>query len=187
MLAVGNIRIKKTLLRSRIKCNSRVVLSDDARIIGGSMKVKLGLVTGDIGNASGVPTHVVFGQDVLVEDQIEVEEKEIASLQADLAKVDTAMKSSEKINDKVKMQELFNEKFKIMKLLEKRNLRLFTLKERFEQHFESEIIIKGTVYPGVVLESHGRTHEFTKPTKGVKIRFDTGSGRLVEESLGSRS
>ena len=93
------------------------------------------------------------------------------------------MKSSEKLNNKEQLQELFNEKVKSMKILEKRNLRIFTLKERFEQHFESEIIVKGTMHPGVILESHGRTHEVNKLTKGVRIRFDTSSGRITEESL----
>lgn len=183
VLAVGDLRVKKALIRSKVKCNGKVVLADDGHVMGGEVKVKQGLVTGDLGNASGLATKVFFGQDILVEDQIEVENKEIGKLQEDLGKINTAMKSSEKISNKEQMQHLFNEKVRLMKLLEKRNLRVFTLKERFEQHFESEIVVKGSVFPGVVLESHGRTHEIHRTTKGVRFRFDTGSGRIVEEPL----
>jgi hypothetical protein len=35
----------------------------------------------------------------------------------------------------------------------------------------------------VVIESHGRTHEFHKAVKGIKISFDTASGRISEQSL----
>jgi uncharacterized protein (DUF342 family) len=187
VLAVGDIKIKKAMLRSRVKCNGRILMADDAKIIGGEIKTKHGLSVGDLGNPTGVPTKVIFGQDVLIEDQIEVEEKEVAKLQEDIKKVATAMMSSEKLQDKVKLQELFVEKVKLMKMMEKRNLRLFTLKERYEQHFESEIIIKGTAHQGVVVESHGRVHEFHKPAKGIKLSFDTASGRIVEQALTAKT
>lgn len=46
-----------------------------------------------------------------------------------------------------------------MKSLEKKGVRLFTLREKFEEHFESEVLIRGTVFPGVVFESHGRFYD----------------------------
>lgn len=187
VMVVGELKVKKAILRSRVKCNATITMPDDGSIIGGEIKVKGGLVTGNLGNQNNVPTRIFFGQDILVEDQIAVEEKEVKKIQDELGKINTAMKSPDKINDKQKLQELFNQKFLLMKQLEKSNLRLFTLKERFEQHYESKIVVKNTLFPGVILESHGRTHEVTKPSKSVMITFDTSSGRIVECPLGTKS
>jgi len=186
-LVVGDLKVKKAILRSKIKCNSQVMVSDEGSIVGGEIKVRGGLITGNLGNQNGVQTRIFFGQDILVEDQISVEEKEIRKLQDQLNRVSTAMKSSEKLSDKEKLQELFTEKFKIMKMLEKRNLRLFTLKERFEQHYDSKIMVKNTLWPGVIFESHGRTLEVTKADKNVMICFDTSSGRIVQSQLDKKA
>jgi hypothetical protein len=60
---------------------------------------------------------------------------------------------------------------------------LFSLRESFERHFESEIVVRGTVYPGVVLESHGRTLEVAAEKQHVRFRFDMDQGRIVQEPL----
>jgi len=187
VLGIGDIKVKKAIFRSKIKCNGHVLLPDDAHIIGGEIKVKSGIITGTLGSDRGVPTRIFFGQDILVEDQIETEAKEITKLQAEIAQVNKVMQNSEKLTDKVALQELFNKKVQFIKLLDKRNLRLFTLKERWEQHFPSEIVVKGTVFPGVVFESHGRTYEILAPKQRVRITFDTDSGRIIELPLDAKS
>jgi len=186
MLVIGDIKIKKSLLRSNVKCNGRILMADDGQLIGGEIKVKTGMSLGNLGSDRGIPTKVFFGQDVLIEDQIEVEEREIAKLQQELIIVNIAMKSSEKLDNKEELKELFNRKVHHMKMLEKRNLRLFTLKERFEVHCPSELVIKGTVFPGVIIESHGRTHEFAVPRQKIKIIFNTTTGRVEEVPLDAK-
>ena len=72
-----------------------------------------------------------------------------------------------------------------MKLIEKRSMRLFTLREKFEEHFPSEVEVRGKLYPGVVFESHGRYHEIDSEKKGVVLIFDQKTGRIVENPLQS--
>ncbi len=186
IMAVGDIHIKKALLRSKVKCNGKIVSPDDAHIFGGEINVRSGLHVGNLGNQTGVRTKVFFGQDILVADQISVEEKEIVKIQNELVSINSSMINAQKNADKSLMQLLINRKVLLMKALEKRNLRLFTLKERYEQHFDSEIVVKGTLWPGVVIESHGRLHEVSKPTKAVKIVFDTATGHIVESPIGQK-
>lgn len=69
-----------------------------------------------------------------------------------------------------------------MKMLEKRSMLLFTLRERFEQHFDSSVVVRGTVYPGVVIESHGRYWSTETPKKGITLIFDQETGRIIEVS-----
>jgi uncharacterized protein len=183
MLGVGDIKVKKSILRSNVKCNSRIIMPDEGRIIGGVLRVKSGMLVGNIGNENSVPTLIIFGQDILVEDQIDVEQQAISKLQTELLGIDASMKHPDKIADKEAMQDLFANKLRIMKTLEKRNLRLFSLREQFEQHAPSEIIVRGTAFPGVVFECHGRTLEIQSPKSKFKIAFDIEHGRIVEMDL----
>jgi uncharacterized protein (DUF342 family) len=70
-----------------------------------------------------------------------------------------------------------------MKLLEQHNLKVFTLREKFEEHHESEIQVRGNVYPGVVLESHGRYYEVNHMRGGVVFYFDSGTGQIKEKNI----
>ncbi|MDT8298716.1 MAG: hypothetical protein RQ801_10475, partial [Spirochaetaceae bacterium] len=70
-----------------------------------------------------------------------------------------------------------------MKFLEKKNLRLFLLREKFERHFESEIRITGTAFPGVTFESHGRLIKITEAANSFRIGFIPEKGRLEKTPL----
>ena len=59
------------------------------------------------------------------------------------------------------------------------------LKEKFEEHYPSELTIKGTIYPNVVIESHGRYYEMKAPKKAISIQFDPKTGRIFESPLKS--
>jgi len=183
ILAVGNMKVLKNCLRSSIKCNGKLSIPEKGAIIGGITKVRKGLEVGNLGSPRTVPTRIHFGQDYLVEDQIMVEEKEIKKTQEQIAQIDLAMKKPDIISNKVELQQMFNQKTKLLKLLEKRNLRLFVLKERFEQHFESELRVRGSIFPGVLLESHGRTLEVTLEKKNVVYTFDFSTARILEKAI----
>lgn len=178
ILSVHDIKIQKSCFRSNVKCNGRLIMGDKGSIIGGVIKVKNGLVATSIGSERGVPTKIHFGQDYLVEDQVGVQEKEIKKMQLQVAEVDAAIQKAKSGQQTASLRELANQKTKLMKLIQKRSVHLFNLKERFEQHFDSELIVNGEIYPGVVLESHGRELEVNRLYKQVTISFDTTSGRI---------
>ena len=57
------------------------------------------------------------------------------------------------------------------------------LHEKYEQHIESSVIVINNVYPGVILESHGRYYEVKQQRKGVVFTFDTNTGSIVCKPL----
>jgi len=61
--------------------------------------------------------------------------------------------------------------------------RLFILAERLEQHFPSEITVRGVIYPGVVLNSHGRQRAVKTALREVVFFFNTATGRIEEKPL----
>ena len=94
------------------------------------------------------------------------------------------MLKMEKQGQREKLEQARREKLKLMKIMEKRSLRLFTFREKFEEHFPSEVKVKGTLFPGVVIESHGRYYETKQEKKNVSIMFNLDTGQLEEKSNG---
>jgi len=75
------------------------------------------------------------------------------------------------------------DKVKMLRLLEKRTHRIFDLRERFEAHVESEVRVRGIVFPGVILESHNRFYEVRSKKAKVAFSFDQEQGRIIERPL----
>ena len=93
------------------------------------------------------------------------------------------MRQFEKECKKAHLVKARKQKVMLMKSLEKKGVRLFTLREKFEEHFKSEIIIRGTVYPGVIFESHGRYYDVKNEKKNIRIYFEEETGRIEDEPL----
>ncbi len=181
ILSVEDLLLKSALMQCNVKCNGKVkLIGDGGRVVGGKIRTRGGLEASSLGSSRGVKTQICFGQDYLIGDRIEMEEREITKIKAKIAKLDTQMRKEQD-----GLEALRVEKRKLLKIMEKRSLRVFTLRERFEEHNDSRIVVTGTVYPGVVVESHGRVHEISQPKKGVCIRFDEETGRIVEEPIQS--
>ncbi|MCK5735514.1 MAG: DUF342 domain-containing protein, partial [Spirochaetaceae bacterium] len=184
ILSSGNIFVRKTLMNCRVKCNGLLDISGkDGKLIGGIMKLKDGLISRDVGNERGMETVVSFGQDYLVENQIEQVQKEIGKIQEHIDKIDKMMEDLEKKGAIKKLIAFRQKKIEAMKIMEKKNLRIFLLREKFERHFDSEIRVSGTAWPGVVFESHGRLIKVEEPLQSVSIVFNREKGRLERKPL----
>lgn len=180
LLAVGTVSMKNSCLRSMVKCNGRLrLVGEKGNLIGGIVRAREGVAAANLGNDKGVRTEISFGQDYLVMDRIEVEEREMKKLRDAIARLDASMADLERKGARDHLENARREKLKMMKALEKRGLILFTLRERFEQHFDSKIEVRGTIYPGVVVESHGRYWNTDKPLKGAVLVFDQETGHIV--------
>ncbi len=184
LFASGKILVNKALMNCRVKCNELLEISGkDGKLIGGILKLKDGLVCRDVGNERGTETVISFGQDYLVENQIEQVQKEIEKIQEFLDKIDALMEKLERKGQSGKLIVIRQKKVDALRIMEKKNLKLFLLREKFERHFESELKISGTAWPGVVFESHGRLIKVEESLKSVSIVFDREKGRLEKKPL----
>ena len=184
LLSVQDVTIMSGALLCTIKCNGLVTHKKDKNgLVGGQIRARKGLDVFNLGSAGGVKTWVSFGQDYLIMDQIEREEGEIEKIKKQISRIDLAMRESEEELQRSKLEDLRRQKRTLLKVMEKRSLRLFTLRERFEEHYPSSVRVRGTLFPGVTLESHGRTLEITQERKAIEIVFDLDSGRIFEKPL----
>ncbi len=149
------------------------------------MYCKLSLAAMNIGSEREVPTEIFFGQDILVQDELERERRQADRLKARNAEIEVSMRRLERQSgsDPQALEKLRAEKRHNLQLLQMHSKRIFILQERFEQHFPSEIVVRGVVYPGVLLNSHSRQREIKTALREVVFYFNTTTGRIEEKAL----
>lgn len=183
LLAVEDIRIKNGCLLSNVKTNGKLwLVGEKGHLIGGICRARSGVECANLGSERGARTEISFGQDYLIQDQIEVTERELEKLKAALADLDKKLKALEGQSSPA-LNAARAEKVRLMKLTEKYGMHLFTLREKFEEHHESGILVRGAVFPGVVMESHGRYYEVKQKKTQLAFVFDRELGRIQENPL----
>lgn len=182
LLSVEDIMLKNSALLCNIKTNGKLVLAGDrGHLVGGLCRARKGIEVQNLGSETGAPTQVSFGQDYLIMDAIEAEEREIEKVKAGILEADRTMRELEKTGGN--LDKIRQDKLRLVKLLERRSLRIFELREKFEEHFTSEIVVRGSIFAGVVIESHNRFHEIRQTKQKVAFSFDPELGRVIERPL----
>jgi uncharacterized protein (DUF342 family) len=74
-----------------------------------------------------------------------------------------------------------SEKAQSLKAIELRKKRLIALHDTFDVHVPSEVRVRGTLFPGVVIESHGRRWETRIEKNMITLYFDQVQGRIAEK------
>ena len=143
--------------------------------------VKNGLTVDELGSPNGVKTLVSFGQDYLVADKIKVFEKDVEKIHEDILKIDQILHKPGSSLSQDKLTHLRKQKVFLMKKLEKKNMKLFLLREKFEEHAPSEVVVRNRIYQGVVFESHGRKLEIMEDCPSCKIVFNLNTGQIEKK------
>ncbi|MGO9310473.1 MAG: FapA family protein [Spirochaetia bacterium] len=197
LLSIGDVHLHGPCIRCQVKCNGRLLLDGEkGSLVAGEVRASRGVAAQNIGSPSGARTVVSFGQDFLVKDQIEREEREVVALTKRVAALDAEMFVAEKRAAEAGpaagpgpaqppaaalLARARAQKVQAMKLIEAHKMRLITLRDRYDEHVPSEVIVRGTLYPGVILESHGRRYEARAEKKSISLHFDPVQGRIVEK------
>jgi uncharacterized protein len=182
LLAVEDVRLKSGCVLCNVKTNGRVIVAGEkGTLLGGICRARKGVDVAILGSENYAKTEVSFGQDYLIADQIDAEEREIEKLKTLILQSDRTMADLESAG--AGLDRIRQDKVKLVKLLEKRTHRIFDLREKFEAHVSSEVRVRGTVFPGVILESHNRFYEVRAKKTKVAFTFDQQLGRIVERPL----
>jgi len=198
LLAVGDVQIRGACLRCRLVCNGRLHLaSEKGSVMGGTVRARQGIVAQNLGSPGGARTEVSFGQDYLLLEKIEREQREIAKLKTRIAELDVAMKSLARSATRegasrdgasregasggsAALGAARAEKLAAMKAIEQRGLLLIGMRDRFDEHVSSEVVVRGTLYPGVVVESHGRRYTVATEKTNIRLFFSQVEGKILE-------
>jgi uncharacterized protein len=186
LLAVGDIALERSALNCTIKCNGRLDVGKvKGTLMGGTARARLGMTLINLGSPAEARTIVSFGQDYILGDRIESEEKEVEKLKTRIREIDRLMPNMSRVRpeDAAKLALLRDEKLKLLKMIDERNVALFNMREKFEVHAPSAIVVRGTVYPGVTIESHGRQHTVRAEAQSVQYTFDPKTGAIEEKPI----
>ena len=184
LMAVENISLKSACLRCTVKCNGKLSLDGErGNLVGGQANARYGVLLTNLGSKNGAKTFVSFGQDYLIGDKIELEEKELEKLKNGAVRIDLKIHQAEKEGGLTDLKKHRLKKVQILKLIKRRTERLFWLREKFEQHFDAEVTVRGTAYPGVTLESHGRTFEVAREMNKVVFYFNREKGIIENRPI----
>lgn len=178
LLAGQDITVDNYCFQCTVKTNGMVFMKGNPGVLlGGTIRASKGVEVYELGSEKTIRTSISFGQNYLVSDQIEVCEKESLKIRETIAKIDEEMKRTSATDPAI--HELRRKKLEFLKRNEKLTVRIFTLKEQFETHVISHIRVENTVYPGVILESHGRYYEVREQKNHVIFTFDQTTGQIV--------
>lgn len=178
ILAGQDISIDKYCFQCLVKTNSRLLMKGNPGVLlGGSLQASRGAELFELGSAKTIRTSISFGQNYLVRDQINVCEKEALTIKETVKKLDAQMGSIPAGDSRI--HAMRQKKLELLKRNDKLTVRIFTLKEQFEAHVISSIRVENTVWPGVILESHGRYYEVRERRNHVIFTFDQLTGQIV--------
>ena len=182
LFAGGNMYIEEYCFRCVVKTNGELVMNGEpGSFIGGNAHAARGIKVRNLGDYKTVRTIISFGQDYLIKDKIEVYEKQTQENLMELARIESELDNTD--TDAELVRQLREQKVMLLKSNKALGLKIFKLKENFETHIPSEVKITGTVYPGVIFESHGRYFEVREPVSHVIFTFDSEKGRIVYKQI----
>ena len=184
LLAQGDVRIHGACLFCRLTCNGHLVLeTEKGSVMGGVVRAREGIAAQNLGSPGGARTLVSFGQDYLLLEKIEAEQREIAKLKGRIGELDKAMKEMLRAvrRDEAALAAARAEKLAAMKAIEQRGLLLIGMRDRFDEHVPSEVVIRGTLYPGVIVESHGRRFSVQTEKSNLRLFFSKVEGKILEK------
>jgi uncharacterized protein (DUF342 family) len=151
--------------------------------MGGTVRARQGIVAQNLGSPGGARTEVSFGQDYVLMEKIEREQREIAKLKKRLGELDFLMKSLARSGPAAAeaLGAARAEKLAAMKSTEQRGLLLIGMRDRFDEHVPSEVVVRGTLYPGVIVESHGRRYSVATEKSNIRLFFSQVEGKILEK------
>jgi uncharacterized protein len=185
LMAAEEIRCRKAMMRCQVRCNGRINSNGgNLKIVGGEVKVRDGLTAESVGNERGIVTAISFGQDFLVEDRITQLLRDTEKIQDQILRIDMIIEKARGRPDKQDlMMTARDKKVSMLKAIEKKNVKVFLLREKLEEHFSSSIKISGDLHEGTQFFSHGRSLSITEKKQSIEIYFDQKSGKILERPL----
>ncbi|MFV0422902.1 FapA family protein [Oleidesulfovibrio sp.] len=186
----GNVQVKKSIDNSQLTCDGFVALGHTGRIVGGTLRCKGGLRTGQLGNDLGVRTHIIVDLDMKA---LEDMEEEVLTKTAAVKRINQALGTG---SDEEILKQTRQDKYKaVEKLLMIRqeaavaakegHAKLKDLKKQCRERLSSvSVQVSGVVYPGVIVTFENRSFVVSSPVSQCEFRL-APSGKSVElRSLG---
>jgi uncharacterized protein (DUF342 family) len=176
--ADGSIYIENGILHSIVRTNNRLEMGKKSIVAGGKVYAQNGVRVDQIGTKMGIKTEIHCGVDYKVQQNLEwIKDKSVA-LALKLSQVEERIKtaSGEK-------KELLRTRDRLKKYIHKLNHVAKSLVVRLDKNSKADVVVSGTVFPGVYIEICRKSYLVPHEMEGVRFFLDKEGGVDVEPIL----
>ena len=171
-----SIYVDQYAYMSYLGCQDRLAMGKKGRLVGGTVTAVNGIRAFAIGNRAGVPTVVRAGIDFIAERKLRLIREKHQAVTLRLQRF------SEMAGDDPNDRQL-----DILRHLEDRQNRLAVrmgeVAGALDANEDAEIVVDGTVFPGVVIQVCRATHRVETELSGARFRLEKASGHVLELPL----
>ena len=184
--AAETVQLKGACLRCNVTCGKLALDSEKGNLVGGEVRARGGIVVQNVGSPAGTRTLVWFGQDFMAREEIDHLQEEIAVFEKRLTELDERARELQKSTagaptaDRMAIARIRVEKLQVVTALEERRSRLGELNAAAEAPCPSQVVVRGTIYPGTVIESHGKRWETRAEKNMITLAYDPKQDRIVQ-------
>ncbi|MBN2323376.1 MAG: DUF342 domain-containing protein [Spirochaetes bacterium] len=176
--ADGPIYIETGILHSIVSTRGRLEMAKRSIIAGGKIYSQNGVQAGQIGTKMGIKTEIHCGIDHKVQQNLEwIRDKSVA-LATKLGQIEGRIKAEPE-----KAAMLDETKRKIKEYIHKLNGTAKKLVVQLDKNKKAEVVVLGTVFPGVYIEICRKPYVVTHEIEGVRFFLDRERGTVDVEPL----
>jgi len=176
--AGGPIYIETGILHSIVSTRDCLEMTKRSIIAGGKIYSQNGVQAGQIGTKMGIKTEIHCGIDHNVQQNLEwIRDKSVA-LATKLSQIEDRIKAEPE-----KETVLDETKRKIKEYIHKLNRTAKALVVQLDKNRKAEVVVRGTVFPGVYIEICRRPYIVSHEIQGVRFFLDRERGAVDVEPL----
>lgn len=173
----GPIYLDAGILNSTVYSLDRIEMQKRGVIVGGTVYAQNGIIAMQIGTAMGPKTEIYCGVDYIVANQLGWMRDKNIELTIKLQRL------KEKYKKNPGDEELKSVIHKIEQAIQTMNNSAIDLVSKLDKNDNAEIIVRGSVFPGVYLEICHVSYTVEAEMSRIRFRLDKEHGKIIPDTL----
>ena len=169
---LGDVRVGTGCLNSRLYCNGRLSTGDKGKLVGGEFFARRGLECYVLGNDAELATDVFLGLDFVSHRKLLHYREQVAKLSLERQDVQSKLESVASNKLQGRYQQLVEEELRL-------NAQIEELLPQQEIDFGAELIVRGTIHPGVKVHLGSDQVKIEASRSKVRILVPEGQTKLA--------
>lgn len=171
----NSVYIDKAIINSNVYSSGKLVIGEKGILVGGLYSIQNGIIAGNIGNESGVESHIIVGVDYIVEEKLKKIQFIIIEI---MIEMDRLQKNLKAVNSREKKEEIKKLFLSLRKRMYSLNNYSRSLLKKLDINENSTVDVHGTIYPGSYIEICHVSLFINKPLTKVRFYLDKDKGKI---------
>lgn len=181
IIKVGSsVNVKNSIIKSKIYSKNKLIMPKGANIIGGELYIQNGVVTGNIGNKSGVETEIVLGIDYESEEKLSKVKETIDEVIVNMAELQETLPAAKDREERDKIKFLF---LSLKNRVNSLHNYARALLVKIDKNEKATLETYGTIYPGTSIKICRTKLRITDELHNVRLSLNKEIGEIIVEYL----